>query len=214
MWLGPVSEFFDFGRWGIAHSFCLKIYSEAKYIDFCEVSIQCIHTTTTHLNDRDQRLPADIPYTNGYFLDLIEQVRQYAATLSRAREAIERNNETAESDSKTKTAAPTYVRPSFLGELSHADYLSERLTLEGGLSKTGRPAELVVHKDGQPISLRTGEPYNKDAAPTIKRSLSIEEVDEGVDRSMARRKKNAPPMDINKKCNHCDKVFKRPCDLT
>ena len=29
---------------------------------------------------------------------------------------------------------------------------------------------------------------------------------------MPRPKKNAPPMDINQKCNHCDKVFKRPCD--
>lgn len=192
--------------------FCLKIYSDVKYIEFCELSIQCIHTTTTHLNDRDQRLPTDIPYTNGYFLDLIEQVRQYAATFSRAREAIERNRETPQSE--TKTAAPTYARPLSLGKLCHADSLSERLTLEGGLSKTGRPAELVVHKDGAPISLRTGEPYNKDATPTIKRSLSIETVDEGVDRSMARRKKNAPPMDINKKCKDCDKVFKRPCDLT
>ncbi|KAJ6126405.1 hypothetical protein N7523_002017 [Penicillium sp. IBT 18751x] len=30
---------------------------------------------------------------------------------------------------------------------------------------------------------------------------------------MARRKKNAPPMNINQKCNRCDKVFKRPCDF-
>lgn len=38
-------------------------------------------------------------------------------------------------------------------------------------------------------------------------------VDEGTKRSMARRKKDAPPMDINEKCKNCDKVFKRPCDL-
>lgn len=39
-------------------------------------------------------------------------------------------------------------------------------------------------------------------------------ADADVERSMARRKKNEPPMDINKKCSHCDKVFKRPCDFT
>jgi uncharacterized C2H2 Zn-finger protein len=31
---------------------------------------------------------------------------------------------------------------------------------------------------------------------------------------MARRKKNEPPLNINKKCSHCDKIFRRPCDLT
>lgn len=91
---------------------------------------------------------------------------------------------------------------------------SEHITLEGGLSKNGRPAELVVHKDGEMISLRTGKPYEENAVPAMKRSLSLGSVDEGVERSMARRKKNAPPMDINQKCKDCDKVFKRPCDLT
>lgn len=64
------------------------------------------------------------------------------------------------------------------------------------------------------ISMATGLPY--DAAPTAsKRAITLDqEADEGVMRSMARRKKNAPPMDINQKCAHCDKVFKRPCDLT
>lgn len=105
--------------------------------------------------------------------------------------------------------------PAPLGENNHANYSSrEPITLEGGLSKNGRPLEMVVHKDGQAISLRTGEPYDANAPPTVKRSLSINSVDDDVERSMARRKKNAPPMDINKKCKDCDKVFKRPCDLT
>lgn len=88
------------------------------------------------------------------------------------------------------------------------------MTLEGGLSETGRPAELVRHVDGKMISLRTGEPYDEKALPTMKRTLSNQSQDEGVLRSMARRKKNAPPMDINQKCPWCPKVFKRPCDYT
>ena len=87
------------------------------------------------------------------------------------------------------------------------------------MSKNGQPVELVVTQDGQPISMRTGQPYNAPDNPaaetTFKRAVSFDEnLDEGVQRSMARRKKNAPPMDINQQCAHCEKVFKRPCDLT
>lgn len=90
------------------------------------------------------------------------------------------------------------------------------LALQGGLSKNGKSAELVMLQDGQLFSLATGLPYKSEDAPlTSKRPIILDEaVDEGVQRSMARRKKNAPPMDINQKCSHCDKVFKRPCDLT
>jgi uncharacterized C2H2 Zn-finger protein len=75
---------------------------------------------------------------------------------------------------------------------------------------------LVILQDGKLISMATGLPYEGAAPATYKRAIANEEdeLDEGVMRSMARRKKNAPPMDINQKCNHCDKVFKRPCDLT
>jgi hypothetical protein len=40
-----------------------------------------LHTSASHLNDRDQRLPTDRPYTNGYFVDLVSQVRRYAAMI-------------------------------------------------------------------------------------------------------------------------------------
>ena len=50
--------------------------------------------------------------------------------------------------------------------------------------------------------------------PAQKRPLKPCTVEKGVKRSMARRKKGEPPMDINAKCSHCPKVFKRPCDLT
>ncbi|KAL1997654.1 hypothetical protein VTN02DRAFT_1193 [Thermoascus thermophilus] len=60
--------------------------SKASYLGFCEFSIQCIHTAVGHLNERDQRLPTDRPYTNGYFLDLVAQIRQYAAMMAASRE--------------------------------------------------------------------------------------------------------------------------------
>jgi len=65
--------------------------TKASFLNFCETSIQCIHTTVDYLNEHDQRRPTDRPYTNGYFLDLVEQVRQYATMLaaSRARAAAE-----------------------------------------------------------------------------------------------------------------------------
>ena len=70
-------------------------------------------------------------------------------------------------------------------------------------------------QDGKQISLATGKPYEADVPSTAKRTITLDDaVDEGVERSMARRKKDAPPMNINQKCSNCDKVFKRPCDLT
>lgn len=154
--------------------------SGTSYFRFCEFTIQCLHTSLYHINELDQRLPSDRPYTNGYFLDLIEQVRRHAAIIH-------------ESRNKNRAAGKA------------------RLALEGGMTKTGRPAELVTYKDGQAISMKTGQAYN---GSTLKRNLSFNSADEGVVRSMARRKKNAPPMDINQKCSNCEKVFKRPCDLT
>ncbi|KAJ5197840.1 uncharacterized protein N7498_006957 [Penicillium cinerascens] len=175
------------------------------YLNFAEFTIQCLHTSASHLNDRDQRLPTDRPYTNGYFLDLVSQVRRYAALIRANRDRIEaaqaqEAQETQDSNSEKKKES-TFVPTA---------------TLEGGMSQNGKPAELVVvQEDGKTISLATGLPYDMNTPATFKRAVSFDEMaDEGVQRSMARRKKNAPPMDINQKCNHCDKVFKRPCDLT
>lgn len=200
LWLAPVSKSRNRGVWGTAYFSRLKQFSrfsKASYLGFCEFSIQCIHTAVGHLNDREQRLPTDRPYTNGYFLDLVAQIRQYAAMMAASRERAR---------ARRASAQPS--------EEVNDDHAGERLTLEGGLSQNGRPAELVCHKDGKAVSLRTGKPYEENSVPTFKRSLSTETLDDGVVRSMARRKKNAPPMDINQKCKDCDKVFKRPCDLT
>ncbi|KAJ5780675.1 Zinc finger C2H2 [Penicillium paradoxum] len=204
LWLAPVSqytllyigslEFWLSLFFGSFFKFKNSATSRNSYLNFCEFTIQCLHTSTSHLNDRDQRLPADRPYTNGYFLDLVSQVRRYAAMVRAERQRVQ-----ATQDSKS----------------DKSNIRLETATLEGGLSKNGKPAELVVMQDGKPISLATGKPYEADVAGATKRTITLDDaVDEGVERSMARRKKDAPPMNINQKCSDCDKVFKRPCDLT
>ncbi|CBF83748.1 conserved hypothetical protein [Aspergillus nidulans FGSC A4] len=160
--------------------------NDAAYVRFCQYTILCLGQTVSFLNGRDLCLPTDKQYNNGYFVDLLDQVSQF----KRIRDEWKRRHE---ADGKVK--AP-------------------QLRLEGGLSQTGRLLEMVVEQDGEAISLRTGKPYEGQPIPSMKRSLSAASTDEGVQRSMARRKKNAPPMNINKKCKDCDKVFARPCDLT
>ena len=98
LWLAPVSFRPPLWLWSSIRDliFGAKKWSATKtsFLNFCETSIQCIHTTVNHLNEHDQRRPTDRPYTNGYFLDLVEQVRQYATmlTASRARLALEPAN--------------------------------------------------------------------------------------------------------------------------
>lgn len=220
LWLAPVSltpslrvRSLDWGLISGAKKFST---TKASFLDFCETSIQCIHTTVDYLNEHDQRRPTDRPYTNGYFLDLVEQVRQYATMLaaSRARAAAE---------SSSTSEKHSYVRPFLLKEspvLTVNRNNEERLELVGGLGQTGRVAELVrTTKDGRSVSLRTGERFSVEEMsaryqPGMKRSVS-EESDEDVLRSMARRRKSAQPTvkDVQK-CSDCSKVFKRPCDLT
>jgi hypothetical protein len=84
--------------------------SRNSYVNFCEFTIQCLHTSASHLNDRDQRLPADRPYTNGYFLDLVSQVRRYAAMVRAQRERVQ---ETSGSNSNKEDMPTLYVLPSF-----------------------------------------------------------------------------------------------------
>jgi hypothetical protein len=75
-----------------------------SYLNFCEFTIQCLHTSASHLNARDQRLPADRPYTNGYFLDLVSQVRRYAAMIRESRERIEAAQAAKSADDKNEKA--------------------------------------------------------------------------------------------------------------
>lgn len=94
----------------------------------------------------------------------------------------------------------------------------ESVSLLGGVSHNGQPAQLVRHKDGKTISMATGEVMSAEdvASASVKRPLpdavDLEDDDDDVLRSMARRKKNAKP-EIHR-CPLCEKEFKRPCDLT
>ncbi|EON61935.1 hypothetical protein W97_01153 [Coniosporium apollinis CBS 100218] len=165
-----------------------------SYLRFCERSVICIQATVDFLNEPDRRLPTDRPYTNGYFLDLIEQIRRYAAIMAETRK---------------KEAA---------GEnLDEMDYSKdETVILRGGLSHNGRPVELVRQKNGKTIPITAESPEDASASPaTMKRSFAGDEVeDDGVRRSMARRRKSDKPGDVVHVCHDCKKEFKRPCDLT
>lgn len=89
----------------------------------------------------------------------------------------------------------------------------------GGLSQTGRPAELVMTKEGKSVSLRTGgvilsEDNHTNHRYGLKRSVGDDSDDDAM-RSMARKRKST--LSVVKevqKCRECAKVFKRPCDLT
>ncbi|KAJ4016631.1 copper-binding transcription factor [Fusarium irregulare] len=169
-----------------------KAKSATLYLDFCLTSVRCIQATVEYLSDREQIRPADRPYTNGYFLDLKDQILEYGKQL-----AAKNSGDEMDIDA------------------------SDEIKLIGGLSENGRPAELVrVRKDGTYISLETGKPVetDDDMPVQMKRSLSQQlEDEEEIQRSMARRKKNASPEELApKKCREpgCNKEFKRPCDLT
>ncbi|KAL2154162.1 hypothetical protein VTH82DRAFT_2838 [Thermothelomyces myriococcoides] len=168
------------------------------YLDFCLTTIRCIQATVEYLSDREQTRPRDVPYSSGYFIDLVDQIRNYAQQLADAKE--KGNQDEMDVD-------PT-----------------DEIKLHGGIHINGRPAELVrVKKNGKMISMATGEPIEKleeegDGTVRFKRSASEELRDEEeIMRSMARRKKNATPEELApKRCREagCNKEFKRPCDLT
>lgn len=170
------------------------------YLRFCLDSVRCLQTTVEYLSDREQTRPSDPPYTSGYFIDLVDQIRHYAQQLA---------------DAKEKQAAGVADNM----ELNSSDPIK----LHGGITVNGRPMELVrISADGRAVSIATGLPVeleedSKDSI-RIKRSASQELQDEEeIMRSMARRKKNAPPEEYAPKmCSveGCRKMFKRPCDLT
>jgi hypothetical protein len=85
----PLPPLGSVGR-SLAYAFLRQKWSvsKASFIQFCETSIQCIYTAVDYLNEPDQRRAADRPYTNGYFLDLTEQVRQYAEMITASRECL------------------------------------------------------------------------------------------------------------------------------
>uniref|UniRef100_L2G3Q1 Zinc finger transcription factor ace1 n=1 Tax=Colletotrichum fructicola (strain Nara gc5) TaxID=1213859 RepID=L2G3Q1_COLFN len=154
----------------------------ALYLDFCLTSIRCIQATVEYLSDREQTRPNDRPYTNGYFIDLVEQLHQYAGQLAAAKEK-------GDVEISYGNPAPGLFAP------ANATNSTDEIKLYGGITENGRPAELVrVRKDGKAISMATGlEVDLDDSAPIkMKRSMSQQlEDEEEIMRSMARRKKNA-----------------------
>ncbi|KAI4701666.1 hypothetical protein J4E81_003406 [Alternaria sp. BMP 2799] len=166
--------------------------SPDSYFRFCQRSIQLLATTVQYISEQDQRLPTDRPYTDGYFLDLMEQIRRYASIMAATREKETKGEDLDEMD---------YSR-------------DEKITLRGGISHNGRPVELVREKNGNVI------PMSVDASNAfrIKRRLSDADEDsmdeDEVTRSMARRRKSEKPGDVMHTCRDCKKEFKRPCDLT
>ncbi len=193
--------------------------SKASYLNFCETSIQCIHTTVDHLNERDQRKPSDRPYTNGYFLDLVEQIRQYASMMEASRRRAAAGEEPGEMD-YSPLALYTPVNRILL-----IFCRDETVSLQGGLSQTGRAAQLVRVKNGKTFPINSTNPQDAESlvdeemssSTAMKRSLSEESYEEDdVRRSMARRRKSAQgsAKDVPQTCRECNKEFKRPCDLT
>lgn len=191
------------------------------YLDFCLTSIQCIQATVEYVSDREQIRPNDRPYTNGYFIDLVDQIHQYAHQLAFAKEGGPEAEGDVDVDPYGLPATPCCrFLPSSCADPGSS---TDEVKLFGGVAVNGRPAELVrIRKDGKAISMATGLPVDLDeemkGPPKLKRSLSQQlEDEEEIMRSMARRKKNASPEELApKKCREpgCNKEFKRPCDLT
>jgi hypothetical protein len=72
--------------------------SPDSFQNFWNFSIRCLHATVEYLVERDQQKPADRPYSNNYFLDLVEQIRRYAEIMARTREKEENGEELDEMD--------------------------------------------------------------------------------------------------------------------
>ncbi|KAK1687742.1 hypothetical protein BDP55DRAFT_85323 [Colletotrichum godetiae] len=217
IFMAPVSHsLIETGNWAITYRSLMKERTKtaALYLDFCLTSIHCIQATVEYLSDREQTRPNDRPYTNGYFIDLVEQIRQYAGQLAAAKET---GSDAAEMD-----VDPYDTRAQLAPHSTDIFCSTDEIKLFGGIADNGRPAELIrIRKDGKAISMATGLEVDLDDPKSpiqMKRSLSQQlEDDEEIMRSMARRKKNASPEELApKKCREpgCNKEFKRPCDLT
>lgn len=225
IFMAPVSQLMkDPGVCGVTYR-GLWLKEKAKsvelYRDFCLTSIRCIQATVEYLSDREQTRPHDRPYNNGYFIDLVEQIRQHAQLMQEARQRQVDGKELDDME------VDPYDPQCCLGNYTPANlrHRTDEVKLMGGLTTNGRPAELVrVKKNGKAFSMATGKPIEdleEDEAKgpiRFKRSMSEQaEDEEEIMRSMARRKKNASPEELApKKCQHpgCNKEFKRPCDLT
>ncbi|KAM3433250.1 hypothetical protein NHJ13734_006520 [Beauveria thailandica] len=171
-----------------------RIKNAALYVEFNFSSIHCVQAAVGCIPENERIRPGEHPYTNGYFIDLKQQMLEYGRLL-----ATQQNGDLPEDMNVDK---------------------GDEVRLFGGPCVNGRPSEFVrVKKDGTAFSMATGKPVDLNEAPIkFKRSFSEQlDDDEEIMRSMARRKKNATPEELApKKCREpgCNKEFKRPCDLT
>lgn len=241
IFLAPVSPAQSSFRLAFAHVFRrIKEYaaSPAKYLQFCETSVAFITTTVDYLCEADQRLPTDRPYTNNYFLDLVEQIRRYAAIMAATREKEASGEALDEMDYHPyvglfdwfpSSNVTHHIEPfdshhpgnprntkstrSITKQRLTAFRRDEKITIRGGFSHNGQPAELVREKNGKTIPIAT-ESERSGLNATFKRPLDEDDDEDSVHRSMARRRKSDRPGDVMHVCADCKKEFKRPCDLT
>ncbi|KAG5928945.1 hypothetical protein E4U42_007650 [Claviceps africana] len=171
-----------------------RVKSATSYLDFCLSAIRCIQATVQYIPEHEQIRSDDRPYTNGYFIDLTEQIYEYGRQLAAAKDQSGAVDDNVNRDDKIR--------------------------LHGGIADNGRPAELIrVKEDGTAVSMATGKIVNLEESPVkFKRSLSEQrDGDEEIRRSMARKRKNATAEELAPKlCRQpgCNKEFKRRCDLT
>lgn len=175
----------------IAHwfSYCLQTRSKTigLYLEFCTTSISCIQATVEFISEREQTRPNERPYTNGYFVDLVDQIKNYAQQLSATKESPIKNEDTGEMEYQAYVLPPlpafrfgspkhassfefefgldmTHTSTICSGHISNiqADipsHSTDEIKLIGGLAVNGQPSQLVrVKANGDAISLATGLP--------------------------------------------------------
>ena len=236
MFMAPVSDIHndDDAVRAFTHWFSSRLKEHSRtaklYLEFCVTSIRCIQATVEFLNEREQTRPNDRPYTQGYFIDLVDQIRNYAQSVQASREKEE--GETDDMDVQPYVSLPQIeatalsvstmtLRIESSGArapsrrykkttANHPRFRAEQIKLYGGVAKNGRPAELVrVKNDGTAISLATGKQIKMESIEDdekngvmMKRSLSQElDDEESIMRSMARRKRSATAEIQAKKCS-------------
>lgn len=202
----PVSIDCSTGRGVLTYVFFLqksRSDSAKSYLNFCETSIQCIHTTVSHLNELDQKRPSDRPYTNHYFVDLVSQVRQYARVMADSRRK-EADGEPLDEMDYTPSVACLGVTIFIEPELT-TTCRGEKLQLK---TTAGKSLELVRERvDGKTVPLQ-GRTVN-----VVCDSSDDTVMADDVQRSMARKRKCDQDKEELHACRECGKEYKRPCDL-
>ncbi|KAK1765191.1 hypothetical protein QBC33DRAFT_561013 [Phialemonium atrogriseum] len=163
--------------------------SSALYLDFCLTTSGCVRATVDYLSDGEKTRHGDLPYTNGYFIDFVDQVKHYASHLAIA-------HESGADEAK------------LIGGLVENGQPAELVTVK----KDGTTISIAT---GKPVGLDRDVDEN---SVERKQSMTQElEVGDEMQIVMARRKNNARQGEYAPhKCREpgCDRGFRRPVDLT